>query len=531
MRDTRPFPNTRLVGQMVRVSAILLCLWLPMGVAMAQAPTGEDAKAVGGATASPPTIFGIEELIAEARRLAGQPYNRPQPLKQPWLPDGYDSYKRLQLKNDRALWAAKPPRFEIHALPAGWLFNHQVDLSVIENGAQRPITLSSDDFADHRERKPDVPPPPVVPLSGFRINGPLNAPGIADEIIAFQGATYFRALGERHVYGLSARGLAIGTAKPTGEEFPEFRHFWIEKPAPTSKSVKVHALLDSPSTTGAYTFVVTPGKETVVDVSATLFARRDVNDLGLAPLTSMFLLGPSNPTRVEDFRPRVHDSDGLAFLNGKNERIWRPLSNPRSLQVSSFMDPAIRGFGLIQRHRAFSGYQDLEAHYERRPSLWVEPISGFENGHVTLVEIPTEEEIHDNIVAFFRPATAAKAQQPYSFSYRLRWRDDAPTQAAGPWVSATRVGVVPSRKTLGYRFVVDYRDDDNQEAKLPVAEVHSSAGTISDLTVHANPETRGFRVSFILSPEDAELAELRLSVSPWNDRNPEIWLYRWTKRK
>ncbi|MGE0766803.1 MAG: glucan biosynthesis protein [Hyphomicrobiaceae bacterium] len=497
---------------------------------MAQARTDTPAQSVAPATPPTPPAFGRDNVVAEAQRLAAQPYVVPKPLEIGWLAKGYDDYKRLVLRRESALWVSDPPRFEIHPLPAGWLYDHAIQVTIVENGVQTPLMLGPEAFIDNRAEKPNGTLPPTVPLSGFRINGPLNAPGKADEMIAFQGASYFRALGERHIYGASARGLAIGTATSAGEEFPEFRHFWIERPSPTANAIKVHALLDSASTTGAYTFTISPGKETVVEVTATLFPRHEIKDLGLAPLTSMFLLGPSDSTRVEDFRPRVHDSDGLAILNGKDERLWRPLSNPRSLQVSQFTDAAIRGFGLIQRHRAFSGYQDLEAHYERRPSVWVEPVSGFENGTVMLVEIPTEEEIHDNIVAFFRPTPKANTE-PFAFSYRLRWRDDAPTQSAGPWVAATRVGLVTSKKASGYRFVVDYRDEGYSDNQLPVAEVSSSAGKVSDVNVHANPEIRGFRVSFVLYPEKAELAELKLSLSSTKGRTPETWLYRWTKRK
>jgi periplasmic glucans biosynthesis protein len=478
-----------------------------------------------------PGAFGQETVVDMARSLATQAYRPPATVDFPWLPKSYDDYKRLKLRRESALWATDPPHFEIHPLLAGWLFEHPVEISVVENGIATPVSLQSSDFLDHRDPKPEALKPPQVPLSGFRINGPLNAPGIADEIIAMQGATYFRALAEGQVYGLSARGVAIGTASPAGEEFPKFRRFWIEKPDSTAGSIQLYALLDSPSTTGAYKFVLTPGTETRVDVSATLFPRSVIKTLGLAPLTSMFLVGPSDATRVEDFRPRVHDSDGLAILSGTGERIWRPLSNPRSLQVSTFAGTAPRGFGLIQRHRQFEGYQDLEARYERRPSLWVEPVSGFENGNVVLVEIPTDEEIHDNIVAFFRPQSATKAQEPTSFSYRLRWRDDAPTRSAGPWVASTRVGRIGGRQAIAYSFVVDYRDEPNAGTKLPVGEVRTSAGKIEGLTIQANPETRGFRVTFVLDPEAADLSELRLTLGPWEGRTPETWLYRWTKRK
>ncbi len=510
--------------------ATIIALILPMDIARAQLPE----KSISDHRLQLPTLpLGSvqQEVISRARQLAAEPHRRPEKIDLAWLPKSYDDYKRLQLRRERAFWATTPLQFEIHPLPAGWIFDHRVEITAVGRNGSSALTLKASDFLDHRVAVPNVAIPPHVPLSGFRINGPLNAPGIADEIIAFQGASYFRALGEGHVYGLSARGLAIGTASASGEEFPAFLRFWIERPEEGAKAIKVYALLDSPSTTGAFSFLVSPGKETVVDVSAILFPRREISELGLAPLTSMFLLGPSDPTRVADFRPRVHDSDGLAMLSGSEERIWRPLTNPRSLQVSTFADKTIRGFGLIQRSRQFLEYQDLEARYERRPSLWVEPGLGFDNGNIVLVEIPTDEEIHDNIVVFFRPSLNAKAQEPLSLSYRLRWRDDAPTRAAGPWIASTRMGQITMQQTLGSRFVVDYKDDSTLGTQLPSANVYASAGRVADVTVQLNPETKGIRVTFVLYPEAAEIVELRLTLGEWNGRTAETWLYRWTKRK
>ncbi len=508
--------------------AALACIVVLTSAASCTVVAQDTAKGTTPLGSNPPSASALHaHVISEARRLAAEPHRPSKVIDLPWLPKGYDDAKRLQLRRESAIWASNPPHFEIHPLPAGWLFVNPVEIAIVEDGVVSPIILGPSDLIDNRVPNPEAAIPQNVPLSGFRINGALNAPLRADEIISFQGATYFRGLAEGHVYGLSARGLAIGTATVGGEEFPEFRKFWIEKPLPSDKLVKVSALLDSPSTSGAFTFLVTPGKETVVDVSATLFPRNEVKQLGIAPLTSMFLLAPSDPTRVADFRPRVHDSDGLSILTGKGERIWRPLSNPRSLQVSAFMDNSIRGFGLIQRHRVFPGYEDLEARYERRPSVWVEPITGFENGNVVLVEIPTEEEIHDNIVAFFRPNVSIQNGAPLSFSYRLRWRDDSPTRAAGPWIVGTRVG---SHGPDGYRFVIDYLDD-LPSPQLPIAKASASAGRIEHLVVQANPETRGFRVTFVLYPGGANLSELQLSLNEWGDRTPETWLYRWTKRK
>lgn len=471
-----------------------------------------------------------ETVRKEAQELSLTPYKAAAEVKSD-APANYDDYRRLRFQPKSALWHRRPPALELHGLPLGWLFKHPIELLALENGRSQPVKFTGADFLDEREGAMDDRLKAVeMPLSGFRISGPLNGADKADEIIVFQGASYFRALGRGHVYGLSARGLAVGTASTKGEEFPSFRKFWVEKPSDDANVVTIHALLDSPSASGAYKFTVHPGAETIVDVNATLYPRQALGEIGIAPLTSMFLVGPVNSTRVQDFRPRVHDSDGLAILNGSGERIWRPLTNPRKLQVSAFVDNNPRGFGLIQRRREFADYEDLEARYERRPSAWVEFMRGPGPGSVFLVELPTEEEIHDNIVAFWRPTQHLEKGREYQLSYRLRWRDETPTRFVGPWISDTRIGRAYHEAAAGsIHFVIDYLDQERfGEKELPKAQATTSVGEIRNLVVQPNPETGGLRVSLIFDPQGKDLAELRVNLSDWNGRVPETWLYRWT---
>jgi glucans biosynthesis protein len=478
----------------------------------------------------PPAPVSVGVLVRkEARELSFAPFKEVDEVKIDFA-DTYDEYRRLRFQPSRALWHREPPGLELQGLPLGWLFKRPIEVFAVEDGRTRQVKFTGADFLDEREAADDRLKPVPMPLSGFRMGGPLNGIDKADEIIVFQGASYFRALGRGHVYGLSARGLAIGTASNKGEEFPSFRKFWVERPAANSTDFVVHALLDSPSASGAYTFAVRPGAETVVDVNATLYPRQALTEVGIAPLTSMFLVGPVNPARARDFRPRVHDSDGLAILTGYGERIWRPISNPRKLEVSAFVDNNPRGFGLMQRRRTFSDYQDLEARYERRPSAWVEFMGGVGRGSVFLFELPTEEEIHDNIVAFWRPSEHLEKGREHELRYRLRWRDDTPTQYMGPWVSDTRIGRAYFNVPAGsFHFVVDFLDRDRfNGTEAPVAKASASAGAIRDLVSKPNPETDGVRVSFIFEPKGKENAELRLSLGDWNGRVPETWLYRWS---
>ena len=186
----------------------------------------------------------------------------------------------------------------------------------------------------------------------------------------------------------------------------------------------VHALLDSKSAAGGFRFTIRPGSTTIFDVEMSLYPRVDMPNGGFGPLTSMFFFGPNNRADTQDYRPQVHDFDGLFILNGHGEQLWRPLSNPHTLQVSAFSDVNPRSFGLAQRERNFADYEDLESRFERRPSLIIEPIGDWGEGAVVLFEIPTNEEVHDNIVAFWRPKQPAAAKSEHYYTYRMHWGPD-----------------------------------------------------------------------------------------------------------
>ena len=296
-----------------------------------------------------------------------------------------------------------------------------------------------------------------IGFSGFRLLHPVNTRRHFDEVAVFQGASYFRSVGRHQIYGLSARGLAVKVGEPSGEEFPVFRAFWIEEPAPRSVSVTVHALLDSPSVAGAYRFVIDPGEDTVMQVEAVLFPRVELAAVGLAPGTSMYMFSASERSWVDDFRPQVHDSDGLLIFNGRGEQLWRPFANPTRLEISAFADTGPRGFGLMQRDRDPAHYQDFESHFERRPSLWVEPTGDWGEGAVVLTEIPTDAEIHDNIVAFWRPQKPISAGSEFRFAYKLSWGEEPAAARDRLRVVATALGRADVKgPTPSRRVVIDY---------------------------------------------------------------------------
>ena len=322
----------------------------------------------------------------------------------------------------------------------------------------------------------------------------MNRPDYYDEVGVFLGASYFRAVAKGEVYGLSARGLAINTAEPKGEEFPLFKTFWIEKPQPKTNSIVVHALLDSKSATAAYRFTIRPGTTTVYDVEMNLYPRVDIPEVGIAPMTSMFFFDANDRDDVDDFRPAVHDSDGLYMRNGHDERLWRVLTNPNDLQISSFNDTNPRNFGLMQRQRDFRAYQDLKSHFEKRPSLQVEPIGDWGNGQVRLIEIPTKSEIHDNIVSFWHPKDPLRAKGEYAFTYRLHWGSGDTGKTLAKFVK-TRCGAAGDSRL----FVLDLIGENlnERQCRMPWRRMSAPISAKSRMSWRGRiTETGGWRLSF-----------------------------------
>jgi glucans biosynthesis protein len=469
--------------------------------------------------------FTRDTVSEIAKRLASEPHSpgridSASPLRQ----ISYDQYRDIRNNPDAAVWRNDQVPVRVELLPAGFLFQTPVKVSIVEGGVARDVRSAPDTYLlgpSVRKALGGL----TLPLSGFRLRGRINSRSVWDEFVVFQGASYFRAVSKDNVYGLSARGLALKTASATGEEFPQFTHFWIERPSANAAGVVVHALLESASTTGAYRFAIVPGTETIMDVTLTLFPRVALDSVGIAPLTSMFYFDELSRSRIDDFRDEVHDSDGLQIVTDTGEQLWRPLANPAQLQVSSFTSTAPRAFGLVQRSRRYTDYQDLEARYEQRPSAWIEPIGTWGQGAVTLVEIPTDSETNDNIIAFWRPRGAIPAGKPWQVSYRLRWNERPRIMPALSRASVSRSG--PSHDGKRRLFVIDFVGGVRSVEDLKL-EAGSSAGKISNMHLQPNPSTRGVRATFELAPGDATVAELRVRLLRGTRPASETWLYRWT---
>jgi periplasmic glucans biosynthesis protein len=386
------------------------------------------------------SAFEFNDVALRAERLVQQPYREPARKPPEELRElDYDQYRDIRFRPDRALWRTEKLPFEVMFFHLGGDYQIlPVQMNEVTPGSTRHLPYRSSDF-NYGKNKLSPQTWGDLGFAGFRAHYPLNDNRYKDELVVFLGGSYFRALGAGQRYGLSARGLAIDTVGGVAEEFPRFTEFWFAKPTSDSTTLTLYALLDSPRATGAYQFDIRPGNETVVEVRARLFLRSQVATLGLAPLTSMFFFAENQPHRT-DFRPEVHDSDGLMVATGDGEWLWRPLLNPKQILTTSFGMRELRGFGLIQRDRNFANYEDSEARYELRPSAWIEPVGSWGPGRVELVQINTPDESNDNIVAYWVPEKQPPRGRPLDFAYRLHWQGAQMQRPPGAWATQTRAG-------------------------------------------------------------------------------------------
>ncbi|MBK8182682.1 MAG: glucan biosynthesis protein [Candidatus Competibacteraceae bacterium] len=513
--------------------SLILLLSLGSPLASVAAPSVPETTP---APTPPPKRFNFVDVRRRAETLATQPFqqigdNLPEFLAKL----DYDQYRDIRFKAEKSLWRDAGLPFEIQFAPLGFLFNRPVAINVVSDGESKPVEYANDLFDYGRNQVPDNLPKDLG-FAGFKVLYPLHTDSHYDEVAVFLGASYFRAVGQGQNYGLSARGLAIDTGLPKPEEFPYFREFWLEKPSKDATELTVYALLDSQSVTGAYRFAIKPGITTQIEVKSSLFVRGKVQKFGVAPLTSMFYHGALNERFFDDFRPQVHDSDGLLIATGNGESIWRPLNNPTRLRINAYQDNNPRGFGLLQRDRSFENYQDLEAHYQNRPSIWVEPQDQWGKGWVQLIEIPSDAERYDNIAAFWVPEKPVEAGQQLEFNYRLSFFLDMPGLSPGGRTLASRIGAggAGDLNSEVRRFVIDFGGE--SLAKLaddaPVAAVVSgSTGQIQNIVVHKNPHSNGWRLSFELLPQGNDPSELRCFLKLGNDVLTETWSYQWTVAK
>jgi glucans biosynthesis protein len=487
-----------------------------------------------------PQPFDFAWLKGHARWLAGGAYVPPkETVPQALARLGYDQYQSLRFRTDHALWADAGLSFRLQFFHVGRGFTTPVRLFEVADGVAREIVYDPGMFDFSQSGIDPALMQGRAGFAGFRVQFVTDW---KDDIAAFLGAAYFRAVGEdTRQYGLSTRALAVDTAMDHPEEFPRFTAFWFERPAKDAGTMTLYALMDSPSVTGALRIRIAPGGTQVMDVDTAFYPRKTIQRFGVAPLTSMFYYAKNDRRGAIDWRPEIHDSDGLSLWTGSGEWIWRPLTNPAQLHFNSYLDENPHGFGLMQRDRNFDHYQDDGVYYDRRPSLWVEPRAGdgggWGKGAVQLVEIPTIDETFDNIVAFWNPAEKPRAGQELLFSYRLYWGTVIPFGTSLAQTIATRTGIggiIGQRRTYySWHFAVDFAGGElgalSRDADVQ-AVVTASQGQTEHVTAHYVPEFRGYRALFDIRPADDSEApiDLRLYLRIQGQPLTETWIYQYT---
>ena len=444
---------------------------------------------------------------------------------------GSDDYRAIRFRDEAALWQDAGLAFQLGFMHRGAYYARAVEIYEVVDGVAHPVAFSPDLFAYDDSGLADA----LTADVGFAGISVRHHADLQRDLAAFIAEGSVRAAGAQQIFGPSARALALDTAVPRGEQFPFFRSFWLERPVPGQEQLVVHALLDSDSAVGAYRFVVAPGRSLIVDVDAFVILRRRVERLGLAPIAAMYAHGENDRRLVDDVRPEVHTADGLALCTGSGEWIWRPLVNPSQLSMNAFFDENPRGFGLLQRDRDFASYQDDRRSYHRVPNVWIEPRSPLGRGLIQLIEIPTNSDRFDNVVAFWTPEAAADPGTELEASYRLFWGEEMPERNIPvATVAATRVGrtTLPGEEDRQdrRRFVVDFvggpltllSDDAPVEPVITMSrgELRAAAARL----VHA---LDAWRVEFDVAADGGDPVNLRCYLRIGDRALTETWVYQW----
>ena len=527
------FDRRSLLTAMAAASAFGL---MPASVTPAEA---QAAAGSGALKLQDPEPFSFELLKQEARTLAAQPYKAPMlPANDIVKQLNYEEWGRVTFNTDAALFADGPGEFPVTFFHLGMFFAKSVDMLVVKDGTSREIVYDQAMFnipADSPARKL----PKGIGFAGFRVQEPRagKIDWRKNDWAAFLGASYFRAIGELYQYGQSARGIAIDTAvADRSEEFPDFTKFYIETPAGDTDTLTVYALLDGPSVTGAYRFLMTRAKGVTIEIDHTLHLRKDVARLGIAPLTTMYWYSETAKPTAIDWRPEVHDSDGLSLWTGTGERLWRALNNPPRTMASAFSDLSPKGFGTMQRDRVFDHYVD-GVYYDRRPSVWVEPQGDWGRGAVQLIEIPTDDEIHDNVVAMWVPAEPARAGNAYAYKYKQYWLAAEPFPPPLAKVVATRLGrggqPGQPRPPGSRKFMIEFLGGPLASLPFGVTPDHvvtASRGTIGPYKITeavADGVPGHWMTSFDLAVDGTDPVELRLYLKSGDQTLSETWLFQY----
>lgn len=460
-----------------------------------------------------------------AQKLATNAYTPSDPLRPGLRNLDYDQYRLIAFRHERAVWRDQFLPYWVEFYHPGSFFGDKVECVLVKEGRAQTVPFDPGLF-QYRGELSSLKVNADLGFAGFRLLCRLPSRPQYQEFCSFLGASYFRAICTNQVYGASARGLAVNIGLEQPEEFPAFRKFWIHEPSDRSQPLRAWALLDGPSVTGAYEFLIQPGlRQTSVDVSCQLFLRKSVTRLGIAPLTSMWMWNETGRPE-KDPRPEVHDSDGLLIQSASGEWLWRPLVRPNYARVNKFPCAGLRGFGLIQRERDFTRYRDDEAKYHLRPNIWITPANTWNDGAVELLELPSISEGVDNIAAYWNPGREIKAGESLELSYRISFANDEPQEHTGG--VATRTAVKQIETSL-YEFCVDWASDalSTLDAAAPLEPVVTcTQGHIAHATCAKQPHGV-WQMRFQLRRDPSVASDLRAFVRRGTDTLSETWSYLW----
>ena len=477
--------------------------------------------------------FGFDDVVAKAKALAEKPYKAPEPIPKFMTDLSFNQYRNIRFDAEQSLWRESHSRFQVSMVSPGLYYTHAVKINTINSEGVRPLNYDKSQFSfpsdDLGKRVP-----PDLGYAGFKLTYPLVKSSVQTPFLMFAGASYFQGVGKQNVFGSSARGVAVDTGLPTGEQFPSFVEYWLVRPAPDAHAMLFYGLLNGKSVTGAYQFTVYPGTKTLLKVKAVLIPRQTIKLLGVAPLTSMFFYGENTPRPRGEWRQQVHDSDGLLIHNGgSGEWLWRPLIDPKTLQMDYFSTESVSGFGLMQRHTAFADYQDLGARYDQRPSIWVEPQGDWGKGQVVLVQLPTDKETNDNIAAFWSPLQPWPAKKPVTLAYNLSFGDagiagETMAHAINTFVGdGNRVG--GGNVKGAYRILVDFKggplDKLRANASVVGRVTARNGGQVLEQFAEYVPPIHGWRLSILAKPADGKPLGLRAYLAQGEQTLSETWSY------
>ena len=500
-------------------------LQLAIGGALAASLAPPGSTPAAAEPLGPPVPFAADTVLKMAAALASKPFKDPEAAPLPSIFSGltFDQYTAIQRKPGTAIWSEQKLGFSLEPLHRGFVYTTPIGINIVENGMAQRVIYDAANF----DFGPLKTPAALGDLgfSGLRILKSYDH-GFEDVAI-FQGATFYRSRAHAQPFGLTARGLAIRTGDEPGEEFPLFREFWIEKPTPAANTLTIHALLDSPSVTGAFRFTLRPSETTIIDTEMTLITRTATDKLGFAAMAASYLFSPLDHRRPDDVRAAAYESTGLQILTGTGEWLWRPVSNRDTLQISAFSDVNPRGFGLLQRSRSFDAFYDDDTHWELKPSLWIEPIGDWKEGDLRLLEIPAASEANENVIVQWRPKTGMAAVTTQSIAFRQFWCWAPPSKPPLASCVSSRRGKVDNRE----RFAVEMAGDlfaDPAKAAAATVDLQASQGKIVSVRLFPYKDRHSVRVVFDLDPGSETYSELRLMLRVDNQAASETWLYRWT---